>query len=1319
MAFRFLKNANRFFSDYYLGTVLGKLRGKHRLKTDAQTDTAYRKLQQVYARAQKRRHSGKCEFEFARPVLADVFHYSIGKGAEGIYSLEVDGVQDSTKPPLLVSFCSWEEDFDTPAERGRPTPTRALVDALRRAGVAYGLLVNGGAIRLVRADETSKGAYLEFDVEGCMEEPEMEDAQQSFAVAFRIFDSSTFVVRDGFAQIERIERESREHQQKVSEDLKRAVFDAAEKMVRGLLEDWQRREGTGAASDLTDMSEDRLKEFKDAALTCLYRLLFISFAEARDERLQEHALYLKSYSLATLLDSILEMNEEEIPANKYGYWLRLLALFDIYDKGLPAVEKYQHIPPRGGDFFSPETPAGRILSRSMLDDFTVAGILRSLCTTEPRNGIGRERVSFRELDIEQLGSVYEGLLEYEPRIAKEEMFEISLSGREFVLSQEDLIRFCEKKSLSLSGEYELIKDSPLEKLHVEHEEEVDEADEDSQNGESEEEETAEEELEEVLKVKKGTSARVLRKLQPGEFYFAPGSARKSSGSFYTPRQLVDDLVRHSLSPLVEGKTSAEIERLRILDPACGSAHFLVAACRFLGRELYARYRSEYRGRPPPAFKGDSDAWEREGEAWCKRRIAERCLYGVDLNPTAVNLAHVSLWIESLAGDRPLTYFEHHVRCGNSLIGTWIDKIGTPPVPKLMPKKKRAPERTMLLQAPPVREAIKKAANKRRLIDQAAEAVPAESLEEIKYKEDRRKEAEKIVAAAKLLCDLRCASAFGLPGIWEDFPNLLNLSDDYGRLEAYAKDRPYWSKSVEVRERERFFHWELEFPEVFEDGRKGFDAILSNPPWDKMLPSRTEFYSKYDVLIRAFKGVDLDTQIREICRKNEGAAEEFELYKKRIAAIAGILTKSLDYSYHEWRIDGKKTAGHEDIFKYFVERGWQLASEDGRVGYVVPSAMYNTEGCTGLRHLLLGQAQIERFYGFENHTESGAKIFPIDTRYKFVNLVFCKTKSPSGEFSAAFMRHDLDELSDEGAKPWVVRIRKKELERLSPGTLAFLEYRSPMDQEIILKMYEGRPLLGDNGPGTWNARFHTEFNMTNDRDLWTDPKTGKLYTPVSVLGYQPETFAETRKAMADAGFWPLYEGKMIEQWVVDYEPVRRWVNIERAAEKYGEPPDPNEKLVFRDIASNTNERTLIAALLPPRSCAGHSLNLIALPSTADASALVSVLNSLATDYQMRLRTVGMHLSLTFMRRAAVPSPNHVSTLASIQTKSVADSEEKHISEMLLERERVWEANRTVAEAYGIGATEMAHILDSFEVMRRKRPDMFSFFSRKIEEWKEES
>src|SRR5690606_3041564 len=228
-------------------------------------------------------------------------------------------------------------------------------------------------------------------------------------------------------------------------------------------------------------------------------------------------------------------------------------------------------------------------------------------------------------------------------------------------------------------------------------------------------------------IKRGGTARLLRRLEPGAFHFVPGPGRKGSGSFYTPRPLVQDLVRHTLGPLVEGKTATEIERLRVLDPACGSAHFLVEAMRFLGQALHRAYVEEYGGQAPPEFRSTTgQGWDTnwqasdeearaansEARAWCKRRIAERCLFGVDLNPTAVQLARVALWIESVAGDRPLTYFEHHIRCGNSLLGTWMDRLEEPPLP--LSGRRQSTRQLRLPLQEPLRQAIREAARLRRI-----------------------------------------------------------------------------------------------------------------------------------------------------------------------------------------------------------------------------------------------------------------------------------------------------------------------------------------------------------------------------------------------------------------------------------------------------------------------------------------------------------------------------------------------------------------------------------------------------------------------------
>jgi len=404
----------------------------------------------------------------------------------------------------------------------------------------------------------------------------------------------------------------------------------------------------------------------------------------------------------------------------------------------------------------------------------------------------------------------------------------------------------------------------------------------------------------------------------------------------------------------------------------------------------------------------------------------------------------------------------------------------------------------------VSDLVRLAAERRELIDaQPGGDIRPESLEEMRFKDDRRREADELLASAKLLFDMRMASAFGLEAIWSDFPQLQGHAENYSDLVAYASARPWWEEFVRVQDSEQFFHWELEFPEVFLSESPGFDAVLGNPPWDKVLPNRQEFYGSIDILIRAYSGGDLDRRIRELEEANDGLHEAFTEYQQHITTTGQILKNGGAFKYNDWQLEGHMTGGHQDIFKFFVEQAWRLARESGRVGFVVPSAIYNNEGCTGLRHLLLDEAQVERFYGFENRR----KIFPIDSRYKFVNLVFRRGAPEKDRFAAAFMRHDVSELEDGGAKPWMVTIVRSEVAEMSPGTLAFLEYRSPRDQGIVLKMYECKPVLGDQGGGAWNARFYSEYNMTNDKDLWTDPKTGKLYSVKQILGREPTDFEE--------------------------------------------------------------------------------------------------------------------------------------------------------------------------------------------------------------------
>jgi hypothetical protein len=1332
MLFPSLKNRGGFFSDYYLGTVFGRASGRRKSLVTKEVDAAFRTLQRLHERAEQKAGDVPALREtYARPLLRDVFGYHLGEGEKQIHPLFGSAEDEAQgRPPLLLAYIGdFDEDLDAKRD-GKAPPIQRLAAELARAkaDLRYGLLLTGERIRLTRRKgDGPAGAYLELDLPACVE----SEDRDSFAAAHRLFRAGEFVPdEDGKRPIDGVEEESREHAKKVSEDLKRAVFGSSETLVQALL---------GAPRGHDD-PDPELTHLRDAALTCLYRLLFILYAEARDERLMAHAIYRDSYSLDALVRE-LSTHREPPSANRTGLWERLLALFALHRDGLPGVEGLDPLPARGGALFDPTTPAGQILQGVRLDDATVARLVLDLTTTSPRRGVGKERVSFRELDIEQLGSVYEGLLEYEPRVAQGTTIEVKVQGRTYALSPAELVRLVREKNLKLKGPQEIVAGTEAEPLHPEATADDQEA---NEVLEAEEAEDAAPEAEaEGDGVKKGAPAILVRRLEPGDFHFVPGPGRKGSGSFYTPLPLVQDLVRHALGPLVEDRTPAEIESLRVLDPACGSAHFLVEAMRFLGRALHGAYVRELGGKAPPGFVGtwdanheasdeDARAAGSEARAWCKRRIAERCLFGVDLNPTAVQLAQVSLWIESLAGDRPLTYFTHHVRCGNSILGTWLERLGEPPLPELRARQAKDGGLMQDIFATQVREAVLKAADVRRQIDEADVAVTAvgadaDPLAEERFKEARRREAEEILAAARMLFDLRSASAF-VPKIWADWPNLCDRVGDATELARYARSRRWWDAFERVRERERFFHWELEFPEVFLDAvGGGFDAVLGNPPWDKVKPDRKEFYGRYDVLIRAFVGGELDARIRELQATIPGLDREFEAYEERVKTIAACLKKGGDYRFQDWEVDGKSTGGDPDAFKFFVERAHRLAREGGGVGFVVPSAIYNNEGCTGLRNLLLREAQVERFYAFENRK----KIFPIHSSYKFVSLVFRKGEPGGDGFEAAFMRHELEELADPGPKDFMVLVRRRELERLSPGTLAFLEYRSPRDREILLKMYgydkdgnpvNPRPLLGDQGPGTWNARFYREFDMTNDRDLWTDPKTGKLYNPRQILGpvpgttseppyYDPKAWPEIRARMAEKGFWPLYEGKHIEQFLVDIRPIERWVSLEACEEKNGKLPEAGRKLVFRDIARNTDERTCIASVLPPKSCANHKLPVIRCEEWL-APTLLAVLNSFAFDFGVRLRAGSTSLTFSQLSRCPVLPPGMAPTPPIEHAISAPGVD--HITDLVHERDWLLQVESVAVAQFGLTTEDMTHVLKAFPVFARKHPAFFELLLSRVGE-----
>lgn len=1303
MALHSLRNHRGFFSDYWLGTVSGARGGGPRL-TAAQARRSLDRLSRMVDAVSGAEPPDltRLRERLARPLLEEIFGFRLHENAEDprVRALSAANGGDTVGPAIAVAvLCTDSDEIDSRQAR------RRLEDALTDARLDYGFLVSPEALRLIRrVGLGARGAAFDLSLATAAETEDIE----SLAVAYRVLAAPNFVATaDGTRPIDALEAESRRHSAKVSTDLKAAVFDAAERVVGAFLRDVRERPDEFSQSPA-------VATLRDAGFLALYRLLFILYAEARDERLSRHRLYQRCYSLDSMIGRLLHTRPEEWAGNRHTLWFQLLAVFRIFNEGIsPHLPDLENIPPRGGRLFSNDTEEGSLLRRLRLSDRDTAAILLGLATSRPRRGVGRERVSFRELEIEQLGAVYEGLLEYEPSEAAATLVECSVGGREMALTPEEVVLLAELKSLVVRGDAEIVAGTVAARLHPDAAH--DDGGDDAENEEGAEADDAEDEEADEPSVARGATLKLLRRLEKNEFFFRPGSARKSSGSYYTPTPMVDDLVRHALGPLAAGRSAVEIERLRVIDIACGSAHFLVGAARFLGAELFSAYKREGQGAPPVAFHPDRaltadvrTRWETDGEAWCKRRIVERCLFGVDFNPDAVQLAQVALWIESLAGDRPLSFFTHHIRCGNSLLGSWLDRFDSPPDPEL---GKRSAARTRGLFEANLRRRVEEALTERRLIDAPLpREVRADTPEEYAYKEDRLERAEKAVDEARLLLDLRSACPF-LPAIWRELPALMSAID----LESEASERPWWREFQAIRTRERFFHWELEFPEVFVDtDRPGFDAVLGNPPWDKVLPSKHEFFGRVDPLIRAFKGNDLTRRIGELMARMPELADEFAAYRERATTIARIFRSGGDFPLAEAR----SQAAHEDLSKYFVDRALRLVAQGGAAGLVVPSVFYNGDGWLGIRRFLLEDTSIDRFYGFENRQ----KIFPIDSRYKFLNLVTRKDRRAAGTFAAAFMRHNVEELKSTDEKPWQVRITAEEVQRLSPDTLAFLEYRSPRDQEIVRKMYAGRPTLGGDGPGSWGARLFTDlaheliYNSARDKDLFTDPKCGKLWTPLAVLGEEPRDTGETIERMREHGFWPVFEGKHVDQFLVGIKPIRWWLSVEQAKKKYEREPRSAATLVFRETASNTNERTCIAAELPACSAASHKLTGV-ITERVEESAALSVFNSFCFDYALRLRTAGTNVSFTYILPMPVPPAAEVARLPSLATRMAWRAGISHITEDEALWNSLWVANRAVAQAYGLNAADFGHVLASFPGFARKRPDFHAFLLTRLAEWRE--
>jgi len=786
-----------------------------------------------------------------------------------------------------------------------------------RSGIAHDvrwcICVTGPTLRIFDATHTYSRRFAEFDLEITSH----DDA--SIDLLWTLVSCHAFSRDD--ATLNRAVAISDRHRSEVRTSLQQGVFEALTSLLRAFAVASPRRRRV-----------DPSRLF-DESLIVIYRILFLLFAEARGLVPKWHPIYRDGYTIESL------RGPAERSIKPPGLWESLQAIARLAHRGCRAGTL--RVPAFNGRLFSPtDAPLADSLA---LDDGSVRQAMLAL-TTRPRDN-RRERIAYADLGVEQLGGVYERILEYAPHQAPD---------------TPDLV------SLTRAG------------------------------------------------------------------------LRKSTGTFYTPRAVTEFMVRRALAPLVDAAAPDEILALRVVDPAMGSGAFLVAACRYLAHAYEAAVVRE--GGLSPT---DIDESARTS---FRRIIAQRCLFGVDINPMAVQLGRLSLWLTTLAHDKPLTFLDHHLRVGNSLAGATIDDLLRSPVSQ---RRARRFDPLPLFDMAHVDEDLGRIVGLRRLLTDE----PDDTIEQVRRKERllvALQQPEGPLNAWKAVANLWCAHWFDNDARGSRrFAHFGPLADQLlGRPSVIPSHvaEPLLEQIRAAALNHRFFHWQLEFPEVFHnaDGRTlarpGFDAVLGNPPWEMLRGKR-------DV--------------------TDGAA---------------LTSFSRDSGAYRWQGDG-----HANLYQLFLERALSLARPSGRVALVLPSGFAFDHGCARLRSAVLDRTTIDTYVTVDNRDA----VFPIHRSLKFLLL----TTTCAGRTTVVPCRvgqrstNALERIADTGHDE-TIALGRSVIERLSGDQHAIPDVRCAADVTILGRtVFQFPPLASPEG---WNVRFGRELNATDDRKHFVaGPARGRI------------------------------------------------------------------------------------------------------------------------------------------------------------------------------------------------------------------------------------
>lgn len=1109
-------------------------------------------------------------------------------------------------------------DYRAKGSMRKKSAHATMLEYLNATENVYGIISNGQILRIIRnSGQLVKLTYIEFDLRRMLE----EDKYTEFCLMFRLLHASRFRTSgDEPCVMERWFNMSIESGNRIRNGLSRAVQTTMETIGNAVLT--SEGEGNNALREAFANGTMNATQLNKELIHFIYRLLFLFIIEDRGlvyqipdspdapdykQLCQWQDIYKKFYAASRLrhLSELAYLKQRQYS----DLWQGLMDTFHLFEPD--TFGEKLGIKPLGGVLFGTETL--HWLKQCQVSNKDLLAAFSALNEFEDERQ-QKVKINYSSLDVEEFGSVYEGILEMRPFI------------------------------------------------------------------------------------------------QPGvaasdwQFGFVGGLDRQSTSSYYTRPDLVQNLIKTTLEPVIKEKIAAQttteekvkaLLNMKVCDAASGSGHIVLAMARTI-----AWYICTLRtGEDNPASLDYRQAL---------REVISRCVYAVDYNPDAVELCKVVLWIEGYCAGKPLSFLDHHIRCGNSVLGVSDLQMLIDGVPD---KALTAEDKDTLKALKKMnQEAVKKINNQNSdepllgledtfgVVKLSAAQIgladkirfinhlPEDTLEEEIIKQERWRE---LMESARVDCLRRACDIYtyafyktvkhdeilidnesvnGKIKLEAEVPYTKTVTRALQEIEAmeYAEkgktfltyyrelSKDFKSEVKRIAEEQRFFHWCVEFPEVFA-ANKGFDVMCGNPPWDKIKVEDKKWFESHNRADIVNAGTaSLRKEAIEALQTSDPT-----LYKEYAKALADAEALSR-FARLAGRFDLTAT-GDIDLYPMFAELCLSFSKEAW--GLVLPTGIAMNDSNKAFFSKLIDENRLISLYDFENRE----KLFDIDSTNHFCLLTIGKEQNTPRTVKGGFFLTRLDHLLDPRR---IYTLQTSDFARLNPNTKTCPIFRTSRDAKLTAKIYRNSTILYNEttGDNPWNVKFSRMLDMSNDSYLF------RTYAQLTAQG---ATLNGNTFTTADGkSYVPLYEGKMIWHynhhygtWPTEGERPNSinmpsedelanpdscimpwyWVPLAAVKErlvKYDKDGNVvwewkhNWMLCFRDISKSTNERTIIATIVPKQGFNNKTPIIFEESGILDGTIMCGILSSIVFDYVTRQKVGGKSMNFFYVKQFPVLTPEHI-------------------------------------------------------------------------------